>query len=678
MTPTVFLLMLAGTVPVAHAVGVLVSRQARVDPGHSREAMPALPAKPRLAGSAEQRWDRTIDSLERKLISRFAGGVDGVEAWELAAELGEEPLVVEATLARMREEIPCRMRITRSGKIFHDFEGSDIAKLGAIRTSSLVTRVLLSGLASMANIGAAWPAMCVAGVAMFALYEMSILETEDAMIEAGITGVVVVSALVIGTFVMGWIVRMIFHPPGGPRLADIEEGEALPQRHVTNTSNNADIVLWALADSSHSRYNSYSSSSWVGSPDVAVSSGGWDLDFDIDTDDAGEGILVVILVVILIAIIAAALSLVFIWARGIWRAIGRLNEPPPTISPAIWVRTTHAVDKWERFIPTNDLVVRTIHALRRFFSHRSPPDEDLAARVLILARQHGGTVTALQIMLAEGLDRDSASEVGSRLCGLLGGQIQVTDAGDLAFAFKPPMLQSISGDLDEDMWAEYIDYVGLEMQRRPGQIYTSVPVNIVGITKTHLDSTSRLVAGTYIMSACAIVFFTEFLSNAGAHPTLGALASLGAVGMALGAASLGTAVRYSAREASIQGIRRDIRRAVFYRVALMISQRQGIVDLRPLPQLIVETMKPSWRWLSEDLIAAEIRGAVIDLELEPSTEPEHAGQEVYTLANLYERLSAKVDEPVFDEVMLGIDSVEQDEVVFDTQIQHDHVTALGF
>jgi hypothetical protein len=453
----------------------------------------------------------------------------------------------------------------------------------------------------------------------------------------------------------------------------------MPARHVSSSHDNSDIVLWALADSSHSRHNSYHSSSWFSSSSSSssssVSSGGGG--FDLDLDDAGEGIVVVLLVVVLVAILAAALSLVFIWARGIWRAVGRLGEPPPTISPTIWVRTTHAVDKWERFIPTNDLVVRTLHALRRFFNHRSPPDEDLAARVLILARRHGGKVSALQIMLAEGMDMDGACEVGSRLCGLLGGQILVTEAGELAFAFQPSMLERISGELDEDMWAEYIDFIELKMTRRPGQPDDAVPVNIVGISKTHLNSTNRLVAGTYIMAACAIVFFVEFLGNVGAHPTLGALASLGAVGMALGAASLGTAARYSAREAAVHGIRRDIRRAVFYRVALMTSWREDYVDLRPLPRQLMETIKPAWRWVSEDLIAAEIRGAVIDLDLDVSEHPDHAGQEVYSLARFYERLDAPAEDFAFDEVTLDFDASD-DAVVFDTQIKHDHVTALGF
>ena len=688
MFEVLFLALLVLTLPAAHIIGALVARASNVKEGHIREAMPSLPASPPFKGRAERRWEKRITKVERDLIARFENGATGVEAHELAAQIGEEPLVVDAVLTRLREEIPCRMRIMQSGKIYHDFDAKDIAELKSKRRKSWPRQVLLTGLAAMANIGAAWPVISVAVIAIAALYEMGTVPQEETL-TVGIAGLIAASGLILVTFIAGFVAQLLFTPLRGPKIADVIEGEKRPKR-TTSSDIRDDLIFWTWVDASPSPLNSFagssyyssssssSSSSWFGGGSSGSSGGDWDLDLG----DADEGILIVIVVILLLAILAAALSVFWIWLRGIWRALRRLEEPQKSTSPTLWVRTADIIDKWERYIPTNDLVVRTLRSLRRYFEHRRPVDDDLAARVLVLARSKGGVVSTLDLMLQEGLDSNEASEVGTRLAGMLGGKIMVSDDGELAFAFPTRLLETVVSTPDDDMWAEYIvfDKNG-NAQRRNNQRGNSVPVNIVGLTKGHLLANDRLVAGTYIMALMGF-FLTAFLFTGNALGiALGVVLSGVILAMALGTATLNATARYTAREAAAQGIRRDIRRATFKKIKLALEKNQSVVILEGLSRSLYELFRPAWRGLDVEEIDAEIRGVVIDLELEPSMDERYAGQDVYELNDLRRRLNGTESlKAIFEDEEVAFDfsiEPEEDEVIYDTQIQHDKVTVLG-
>lgn len=690
MFEVLFLALLVLTLPAAHIIGAFVARASSVKGGHIREAMPSLPAAPPFKGRAERRWEKRITKVERDLLARFENGATNVEAHELAAQIGEEPLVVDAVLTRLREEIPCRMRIMQSGKIFHDFEAKDIAELKSKRRRSWPRQIMLTGLAAMANIGAAWPVISVAVIAITALYEMGTVPQEETL-TVGIAGLLAASGLILVTFIAGFVAQLLFTPLRGPKIADVIEGEKRPKR-TTSSDIRDDLIFWTWVDASPSPLNSFASSSYYSNSRSSsssswfdggsVSGSGGSSDWDLDLGDADEGILIVIVVILLLAILAAALSVFWIWLRGIWRALRRLEEPQKSTSPTLWVRTADIIDKWERYIPTNDLVVRTLRSLRRYFEHRRPVDDDLAARVLVLARSKGGVVSTLDLMLQEGLDSNEASEVGTRLAGMLGGKIMVSDDGELAFAFPTKLLETVVSTPDDDMWAEYIifDKNG-NAQRRSNQRGNSVPVNIVGLTKGHLLANDRLVAGTYIMALMGF-FLTAFLFTGNALGiALGVLLAGLSLAMALGTATLNATARYTAREAAAQGIRRDIRRATFKKIKLALERNQSVVILEGLSRSLYELFRPAWRGLDMEMVASEIRGVVIDLELEPSTDERYAGQEVYELAGLRQRMAGTESlKAIFEDEEVAFDfsiAPEDDEVVYDTHIEHDKVTVLG-
>lgn len=667
---TVFLLL---TIPVAHITGYFLARSKNVAHGHIREVMPSLPSAPSKRGRMDKRWDKSMKRIEAKLLDMFKNGAQGVQHIQLAGQLNESPDLVEAVLARMREEIPCRMRILRSGTILHDFKAEDIQRLKRQKQLSKPRQALIAVLAAFANIGAAWPFISLVIVVLATFSQMTGMGSEGEMASVGIIGIGLSMGIIVVTLVASLFAQLIFAPPFlGPKLGKALAKEKLPERRLPRYHDDPTPLIFI--DSATPNLFSSSSSSW-GSSSSSSSSGS---SFDFDMDDAeGEGALLILVIIVLVAILGAALSIIWVWLRGIWRAVARLDEPPLSTSPTLWVRTEKAMDKWERFLPTNDLVIRTLHAIKRQMDYRRPPDDDLPARILILAKQKNNVLTGLDIAFHEGLDLNEAHEIGARLAGILDGQILLDNEGELAFAFPPKALEKLSNSTDRDLWAEYISFSGdMMISRRESQPKNSVLVNLVGLTYSHIVSLTRLVAGTYLMAVMGAMFIASLgIGSIFINMILMGLPLL----MVLATATLMTTSYYLAKINAEHGIRRDIRRATFKWIHSAIARGEDQTTFNILTKRLVRVFKPAWSSLDEDIINKEIQGVVIDLELEPLATSSDISSLAYDLSTLRRRLQEdQTFARVFDFEQVAFDFEGQtDEVVFDTEIQHDHVTSLG-
>ncbi|MFB6376018.1 MAG: hypothetical protein ABEN55_23525, partial [Bradymonadaceae bacterium] len=140
-----FLCMLAGSILLAHFVGWTLVETLDVEPGHIRDVMPTIPVAPLQEGKAGRRWRQSVRRVEERLLERFGDGVTEISAEELAAQLSEDRRVVAGALERMREEVDCRIQVTQSGKILHDFSADQIGQLKQKRAESLPTKLFMFG-----------------------------------------------------------------------------------------------------------------------------------------------------------------------------------------------------------------------------------------------------------------------------------------------------------------------------------------------------------------------------------------------------------------------------------------------------------------------------------------------------------------------------------------------------
>lgn len=702
---TILLGLLILSIALAHLVAVKLVERLDVEPGHIREVMPTIPVAPLQTGSEGRRWNRNIRRVEGRILEHFerdfergdSSVFEKVSAQGLAAELSEDKRIVAGALERMREEVDCRLRITRDGTILHDFSAEQLETLRQKRTRSAPTKLFMFAVAAAANIGAIWPVLSILLLAIASL---------DAMYEYanstgwGLYGIGLIVIVFGATIILSFALHLLLSPLlDGPALGPMHTDEQKPDRRASQSHSSGGSNVWLFFDGGGS----------------SSSGGSGDSDFD------GEGLGQAIIVIILIAIIILCLFTIYIWLRGLWRAVVDRDENLDRISPAFWVRTADVVDSWEKWVPTNDLVGRAVRALRRSFAHRRPVDGDLGPRTLARAKRRGGIVSALEIALEEGLDIAEATEVGAELCEIVDGEIVVDENGELGFFFPERVLREIDeaagrhspyarsngsrGEPDDidHLWAEYIQLNSGEngstprraIRRRFSQPQDQLPVNTVGLGWGHLQATDRLVGGTWIMALSGI-----YLLNWGVPSSLAGYLSAGQGGLigflgahnyifsallffaAFGATCLSAVARYTAKRLATHGVRRDIRRAAFHQIDTALRENRSGLELASTVDRLVEVFEPAWPNISRELVQKEVRGVLVDLEVSYDLDaaPDEAGERI-DLTPLLERwhhLHEEGFETVFEEPVAGeSEAADPDEVVFDTKLEHDHVTALA-
>jgi hypothetical protein len=213
-----------------------------------------------------------------------------------------------------------------------------------------------------------------------------------------------------------------------------------------------------------------------------------------------------------------------------------------------------------------------------------------------------------------------------------------------------------------------------------------VPVNLVGLTRSHLVATDRLVGGTCLMAISGMILLSypgllEFRLFA---PLTGVLraASVAFVpvtlvlfAFAVGSMCLSATARYTSKALAVHGIRRDARRATFQVVREALRSGRQTVELDALPDKLCDVFRPAWSGISLHLMEKEVQGVLVDLGLGPDLDA--AGKLTVDLSALARRRQSALDTAgsLFDEVSEL--SSEPDEVVFETEVSHDRVKVLA-
>ena len=326
----------------------------------------------------------------------------------------------------------------------------------------------------------------------------------------------------------------------------------------------------------------------------------------------GEGCIFVVgaaAVAFLLAAVLGGLAIVGVWLRGLWRAVQRLGEPVRDLGPAAWLRQAQATPLWEQWVPTNDLAIRLVRALGRTLQLR-PADERIAGRVLGRAKAQGGRVAALEIALDNALDLGEAMSVATRLISRLGGDIEVSELGDLDFVLPPEALRS-AGALPDAPELEYLHEGGGD-----GAQTRRLAVNLPGLTRDHVLGATRLAGGPL---ATMVAMVVVILGDHGDLPIRGLDLSLGALFCLLppGTLILAAATRQAVAESAAQGLLRDVRRLTMHRVRKAPASADASINSEAIAaELWPEIAATKVGWTTLDL-GREVDAALADLGLEP-------------------------------------------------------------
>ena len=241
------------------------------------------------------------------------------------------------------------------------------------------------------------------------------------------------------------------------------------------------------------------------------------------------------------------------------------------------------------------------------------------------------------------------------------------------FVFPEQVLRSKFAKPVADRNAEYLDFKDGRVRRRKAQQDRSVPINIPGFSYGHLIGTDRLVAGTLMMTAVAMMLVHLY-------PGVSTLLQVGVDFlfpiMTLGAFALSGVARYTSAAMAKHGVFRDIRRAAFVEIDRVIKLGGSTVDFQQLAGELRQAFKGAYKGLKFEDVLKELEAVAIDLELETDMSAE--GRAVYRVDSIGQRLKDlnawRDEQTVFD---FQADVENPDEVVFDTEVAHDRVVALA-
>ena len=689
---------------LARWAGLRVAAHLKPVPGQVRRWMPTLPELPQDDGTPAARFDAAIRRAEARAVPLLLAqaraqsqetlqGLEavpqvlaGLEAAPLAAQLGVPEPVAVALLDDWRRRLPSRLRVTRNGRLLHDFPVAAIA--GAVRSAwhAWPQRLLLFLAAVLANLGATWWVVAGVAVGVASLGQVWQAADDEARLWAAVGGVGALLAVFAVSQVGAWLVHLVSWRRS-PRMAKASrpardtaagaDGKGLPQTAEDDEDeDDADIdpesgerpdftTVMARQKARTKAKARARTAAQVARKQLQPAKpakkpkkdgGSWFDGLGLSLDIDGEGCMylpLILAVSVLVAAVLGGLAVVGIWLRGLWRAAKSLGEPVRDLSPSRWLREARRAPVWERWVPTNDLAIRLVRALGRLLQVR-PADDRLAGKVLARARAQGGRVSALDIALDHALDLGEAMSVGSRLVGQLGGDIHVSERGDLDFSLSPEALASANAVPDApDL--EYLQPVGEERIT-----LKTLPVNVPGLTQDHVEGAARLAGGPY---ATVAVMAVALLGGRGDLPIQGLDLSLGALFciLAPGTLLLAAVTRQAVAESAAQGVLRDIRRLAVHSVQATLAQRGRHLDAEGLAAHLHATVaRLGLGWTATE-VQREVEAAWSDLGIAPEFS-RHGPQLRWTTDDLQQRQASLVQlRQTGDRVQ-----TDADEVVFDT------------
>ena len=357
---------------------------------------------------------------------------------------------------------------------------------------------------------------------------------------------------------------------------------------------------------------------------------------------------VVLMIATLLALIALAIVSATSWLGGIWKILsGRLPRLDDR-SPGDWVREPQPVGS--AFLELGDeLALTLLAAVRRLWDDTRPRDRTLAARVVALAARRGGRVSGLDLILREGFDEAEAITVAARVTGQLGGQVLVTEAGDVDCAFALPETEPYAAPP-----LESIELVRGEARA----ISEAIPVNVPGVTRYRLDSALNMATGALLAAVSWAALSSGGLLGGATFGGLAAvtLATWGLVG----------AVRYGSRESARVGLLRDARRGALRILRERYRQTRSPYLPRSAFDSLVQTLDELDPSNGAETVWREVDMALSDAGVELAVSDDAPEELSYDLGPLRERFSSlevlREEEVELDEVV----ELDDEVVVFET------------
>ena len=602
---------------------------------HVAAMMPGLPARKHIDGEAGARFDHAVSSLLPKAIRHIEQGPRGVHASALAAATGAPPEVAAATLDAIADRADHVLRVTRGGKLLYDFDTESMRDARDLLRRPVFGRVAGLVVLVLANVGTAWPMIATLGVAGVCVF----FGMGPDIVWWLITALVVMAMLAGLTLLLSKWVGWLAAPSDQPQFSGPVGGGELDE----GPSAARQALSWVEGKVGKSEGSS------VGGD---ILEGVFGLVREIRDVRA---VLVVAVVITFVVAVGSVFATLISWLLGLWRSLGDRRLALADISPGRWVRAGKRPSGISSIAPTTDVAGRAARALGVALTGTRPGDDQLQGRVHNAAAANDGRVSALDIALSEGLPIEEAISVGTRVCVEAGGQLEVSELGDVMFVFSATPMQ----DTPASAHNEIIDAHAGDEDEVGG-----IPVNLVGLTDQHLVAIDRLAGGSLLMVFTAPILLGGLEAELGVPGAWLVGPALLLLPVSMAAVSLAAAARTAATHAARLGALRDVRRAATRMALRRAAEGDGRLKALDVLRDVLPALRRMWPEVPRELLEDEVVRALeqVDVPMDLDASADAGGRPVFVLQPLRDR---------FDALRRVIPSTTpdaaDDEVVFSTE-----------
>lgn len=645
------LIVLMVSIIISHLAGIIVSRSFRAKPDTILNFMPSLGGSLGEGGGASH-FSKILKNARRKVTAAIRENPLNVEAGALSVKLGESQEIIERILEEFKNLFPCNVKVTSRGRILYDFDREKVIKLEKGRLKDFFFRVFMAKITVLANISAVWPFAFI--VTLGTLVAMEVLEVVE---KEGVgMGIAVLAVFGLGLALILLVLRLlarllalILYPViKGPRI--LRQSTDFFKFKKYDTLSPAQEPKGKEKSAKHqnraTEKEKKQKSSW--------------LDNFFSNMEFNSGTVFIILFACFVLAIGWIFVSLVIWFKNVFKAVWKDKGPDPDISPAEW---THREARDEGFtqklFPGNDLIIRFVRSIKAFMGRPRPADRFMAARVLDLARQRKGILSASEIALFEEVGLPEAIEMGIRLVSRFGGEMDTLANGELVFIFDQKTLANSKRPSDLEFYFDKEEISNLDSRGHLEVLEKGAPINIPGISSTHLTSLYQLVVGAVLLTLIPTVFVDgdKVITNLGAVVlfTLPLIQS--------GVIILSGIFGYVIKASLANGFFRDAIRALIRDIKQSLEQRQESYDYGKWLSANLPILRKLHRNLDEKTLRSYTLPLFNSLGMDMKSLDLESGQLLFKLAPLYE---SKALADSFREHSGSVIQTERDRIIFES------------
>lgn len=645
----------------AHALGYLFCRRLKGGPYNIFRYMPGLSSL-EYSGKSGAEWEKITYKIRKKVIHSIRKNPTNVEAGELSAVLGENADIVSGILEEFAAKIPSEVKVTSKGRMIYDFEGNALNRLDE-KVRAPLKRFLFTVIVFIANIGAVWPFILIAGIGTLVMTQIfSVVDKEGYWM-----GSFVLVAAAVGFAVILLVVRLfgkIFYAflyplIGGPKVL----------------KNATEFFKFKQDEEYMENFRARSRGEKIETVEMkSVKKGGgkkskresWSGNIFDNIGDLGSGGVFVIILIAFVAIVGFIFFAIGIWIKNLILAVWNKNGFNPDIAPSEW---THSAVKEEKFMeklfPGNDLVLRFLRGVKIFLSRERPSDRFMSERILRAAESKSGVISALDIALLEEMGIKEATDTGARLVSRIGGDIATSDNGDLIFVFPLQILKSMKHNEEAEYSFDKEEICNLDAKGVIDTLQKGAPVNIPGVSSTNYKSLYQLVSGSCLLTLAGIALLMVDNQVGMAEKAFIYFIPLVPFGVFVLSGIFGYAVKTSVNN----GFYRDIVRSAIREIKVRIGKGEPSFNVTQW----IPNNYASLHGIYKSFTLADMQKTVentclaigLDLDMNAMSMPQNRDSVVYSLANIYKSQESVNLARQSDEIS-NFKKLEKEEIVFNS------------